>query len=293
MRKNKKIILLLPFLLYICLFFIYGIHYALLTSIGYNRILEKSYFTLDYYSEILISSYFYESLIYTVKINTISLFISYFLTMIILFLIFYSKKEDYFYTRMFQKIVEVPVFISYLVSSYGVLIMFMKRGFLNNFLLEINAIESIDNFPILTNDKFGVGIIITYIWKSLPFMVMMSLPIVFRAEKKWNSLGIIYNLSHFQFFKKIILPLVFPSISISFFIVSAYLFASFETPYILGVSYPKVLSVMVFDMYTKGSLELRGQIMAINILISIISLVFSGILYLSLKKISKFNEREW
>ncbi|MGL5796757.1 MAG: ABC transporter permease [Cetobacterium sp.] len=275
------------------MFFIYGIHYALLTSIGYNRILEKSYFTLDYYSEILISSYFYESLIYTVKINTISLFISYFLTMIILFLIFYSKKEDYFYTRMFQKIVEVPVFISYLVSSYGVLIMFMKRGFLNNFLLEINAIESIDNFPILTNDKFGVGIIITYIWKSLPFMVMMSLPIVFRAEKKWNSLGIIYNLSHFQFFKKIILPLVFPSISISFFIVSAYLFASFETPYILGVSYPKVLSVMVFDMYTKGSLELRGQIMAINILISIISLVFSGILYLSLKKISKFNEREW
>lgn len=293
MRKNKKIILLLPFLLYICLFFIYGIHYALLTSIGYNRILEKSYFTLDYYSEILISSYFYESLIYTVKINTISLFISYFLTMIILFLIFYSKKEDYFYTRIFQKIVEVPVFIPYLVSSYGVLIMFMKRGFLNSFLLEINAIESIDNFPILTNDKFGVGIIITYVWKSLPFMVMMSLPIVFRAEKKWNRLGIIYNLSHFKFFRKIICPLAFPTISISFFIVSAYLFASFETPYILGVSHPKVLSVMVFDMYTKGSLELRGQIMAINILISIISLVFSGILYLSLKKISKFNEREW
>ncbi|MGL5904870.1 MAG: ABC transporter permease [Cetobacterium sp.] len=293
MKKNKRIILLLPFLLYICLFFIYGIYYALLTSIGYNRIFEKSYFTLNYYSEILTSTYFYKSLIYTVKINSISLFISFFLTIIILFLIFYSKKENYFYARIFQKIVEMPVFIPYLVSSYGVLVIFMKRGLLNNFLLNTNLIETINDFPILTNDKLGVGIIITYVWKSLPFMVMMSSPIVFRAEKKWNSLGIIYNLSHLQFFKKIILPLVFPSISISFFIVSAYLFASFETPYILGVSYPKVLSVMVFDMYTKGSLELRGKIMAINILISVISLLFSGVMYFVLKKISKFDEREW
>ena len=89
------------------------------------------------------------------------------------------------------------------------------------------------------------------------------------------------------------LPLILPALSVSFFIVLTYLFASFETPYILGVTHPRVLSVSVFDMYTKGSLEARGKIMVMNIMISIISLFFGGMISLALKFFSKFENREW
>lgn len=293
MERIKKFIYIIPFLLYISFFFLYGLYYVLMTSLGYNRILTKSYFTLDYYRDILSSKEFYNSLIYTVKINTISSFLAFILTIVVVFLIFLSKRKGYFYTKFFQKVIEAPVFVPYLVSAYGILLLLMRRGIINNFLLKIGMISSVNQFPILTNDHNGVGIILTYVWKALPFMTMMSLPTVFRIDRKWDSLGKLYNLNNITFFRKIVFPLVFPTLSISFFIVLTYLFAAFETPYILGVTHPRVLSVLVFDTYTKGSLDLRGKIMVMNILISSISLLFGGIMCLALKFFTKFQEREW
>ena len=293
MERIKKFIYIIPFLLYISFFFLYGLYYVLMNSLGYNRILTKSYFTLDYYRDILSSKEFYNSLIYTVKINTISSFLAFILTIVVVFLVFLSKRKGYFYTKFFQKVIEAPVFVPYLVSAYGILLLLMRRGIINNFLLKIGMISSVNQFPILTNDHNGVGIILTYVWKALPFMTMMSLPTVFRIDRKWDSLGKLYNLNNITFFRKIVFPLVFPTLSISFFIVLTYLFAAFETPYILGVTHPRVLSVLVFDTYTKGSLDLRGKIMVMNILISSISLLFGGIMCLALKFFTKFQEREW
>lgn len=293
MERIKKFIYIIPFLLYISFFFLYGLYYVLMTSLGYNRILTKSYFTLDYYRDILSSKEFYNSLIYTVKINTISSFLAFILTIVVVFLVFLSKRKGYFYTKFFQKVIEAPVFVPYLVSAYGILLLLMRRGIINNFLLKIGMISSVNQFPILTNDHNGVGIILTYVWKALPFMTMMSLPTVFRIDRKWDSLGKLYNLNNITFFRKIVFPLIFPTLSISFFIVLTYLFATFETPYILGVTHPRVLSVLVFDTYTKGSLDLRGKIMVMNILISSISLLFGGIMCLALKFFTKFQEREW
>lgn len=293
MERIKKFIYIIPFLLYISFFFLYGLYYVLMTSLGYNRILTKSYFTLDYYRDILSSKEFYNSLIYTVKINTISSFLAFTLTIVVVFLVFLSKRKGYFYTKFFQKVIEAPVFVPYLVSAYGILLLLMRRGIINNFLLKIGMISSVNQFPILTNDHNGVGIILTYVWKALPFMTMMSLPTVFRIDRKWDSLGKLYNLNNITFFRKIVFPLIFPTLSISFFIVLTYLFAAFETPYILGVTHPRVLSVLVFDTYTKGNLGLRGKIMVMNILISSISLLFGGIMCLALKFFTKFQEREW
>lgn len=293
MERIKKFIYIIPFLLYISFFFLYGLYYVLMTSLGYNRILTKSYFTLDYYRDILSSKEFYNSLIYTVKINTISSFLAFILTIVAVFLVFLSKRKGYFYTKFFQKVIEAPVFVPYLVSAYGILLLLMRRGIINNFLLKIGMISSVNQFPILTNDHNGVGIILTYVWKALPFMTMMSLPTVFRIDRKWDSLGKLYNLNNITFFRKIVFPLIFPTLSISFFIVLTYLFAAFETPYILGVTHPRVLSVLVFDTYTKGNLGLRGKIMVMNILISSISLLFGGIMCLALKFFTKFQEREW
>lgn len=293
MEKIKKIICLIPFLLYISVFFIYGLYYVLMTSFGYNRIMEKSCFTLDFYGKVLCSESFYKSLWYTVKLNSVSAFLALILTVLVLYLVFLSRRKGYFYGKFFQKVIEAPVFVPYLVGAYGVLLLLMKRGIINNLLYRFGLINTIDNFPILTNDSNGIGIILTYIWKALPFMTMMTLPIVFRVDKKWDSIGKLYGMSNFSFFKKIVFPLILPTLSVSFFIVLTYLFASFEAPYILGVTYPKVLAVSIFDLYAKSSLDKRGEIMVMNIMISIIGLIFGGITCIALKVFSKFEEREW
>lgn len=275
------------------LFFFYGLYYVLMTSIGYNRIMEKSFFTLNYYREVLTSNDFYKSLWYTMKINGISSIMSLIFTIAILYLIYLGKRKGYSFGKKFEQIMEIPVFIPYLVGAYGVLLLLMRRGIISMILYKFKIIKNFKDFPILTNDINGVGIIVTYIWKTLPFMIMMTVPVLFRISKKWNHLGKIYNLSDFLFFRNIVFPLILPSLSTGFFIVLTYLFASFETPYILGVTYPKVLSVEIFDIYTRSGIEARGKLMVMNILISLISLFFGGVSYLLLKYLSKFKEREW
>ncbi|MGL4980703.1 MAG: ABC transporter permease subunit, partial [Fusobacteriaceae bacterium] len=192
-----------------------------------------------------------------------------------------------------QKLVESPLLAPYIIGAYSILVVFMQNGVLSMILQKIGIIESYRYFPILTNDKDGYGIIITYLWKTVPFIVMMSMPVVKRVSDRWDNLAKVYGLSDFGFYKKITLPLLAPTLVVSFFIILSYFFISFETPYLLGVTHPKSLAVYIYDIYSRGELEERGYVMAMNIVVSIISLLTGGVISLFLKFFSRFDDKGW
>lgn len=274
------------------LFFLYGIYYVIMTSFGYNRIIGKNGFTLEYYRELILSREFLENLRYTVKINFFTGVISLLLTVVFLYLIHINRNSKYL-GKAFKKILEFPVGVSYLTGAYALVLLLSRGGVIGSYLVKFGVIESIREFPILINDNYGVGIILGYIWKVVPFMVMMCIPMMADIERKWRDLGILYNLTDYNFFKKIIFPMILPTLSLSFFLVLAYLFSAFETSYILGVTYPRTLSVQMYELYREGDIELRGKVMAINVIVTLIALTISFISYLTMKYLMKFKEREW
>lgn len=292
MKKIRKIIKILPFLIYMYLFFLYGIYYVVMTSFGYNRIIGKNGFTLEYYRELILSREFLENLRYTVKINFFTGVISLLLAVVFLYLIHINRDSKYL-GKVFKKILEFPVGVSYLTGAYALVLLLSRGGVIGSYLVKFGVIESIRKFPILINDNYGVGIILGYIWKVVPFMVMMCIPMMVDIERKWRDLGTLYNLTDYKFFKKIIFPMILPTLSLSFFLVLAYLFSAFETSYILGVTYPRTLSVQMYELYREGDIELRGKVMAINVIVTLIALTISFISYLTMKYLMKFKEREW
>lgn len=292
MEKIRKIIKILPFLIYMSLFFLYGIYYVVMTSFGYNRIIGKNGFTLEYYRELILSREFLENLRYTVKINFFTGVVSLLLAVVFLYLIHINRNSKYL-GKVFKKILEFPVGVSYLTGAYALVLLLSRGGVIGSYLVKLGVIESIREFPILINDNYGVGIILGYIWKVVPFMVMMCIPMMVDIERKWRDLGILYNLTDYKFFKKIIFPMILPTLSLSFFLVLAYLFSAFETSYILGVTYPRTLSVQMYELYREGDIELRGKVMAINVIVTLIALTISFISYLTMKYLMKFKEREW
>lgn len=292
MEKIRKIIKILPFLIYVYLFFLYGIYYVVMTSFGYNRIIGKNSFTLEYYRELILSREFLENLRYTVKINFFTGVISLLLAVVFLYLIHINRNSKYL-GKFFKKILEFPVGVSYLTGAYALVLLLSRGGVIGSYLVKLGVIESIKEFPILINDNYGVGIILGYIWKVVPFMVMMCIPMMVDIERKWRDLGTLYNLTEYNFFKKIIFPMILPTLSLSFFLVLAYLFSAFETSYILGVTYPRTLSVQMYELYREGDIELRGKVMAINVIVTLIALTISFISYLTMKYLMKFKERKW
>lgn len=309
LERTKKLITLLPFLGFMGVFYLYGIFYGVMNSLGFYRIVGESGFTLQYYRKMFWDRGFYDSLIFTGRISLISAFIALFLGVGILFLIYLNLKKldidsslpshrgsikfQRLFSALFQKIIESPLLVPYLIGAYGVLILLMQSGILSRALQSLGVIENFQQFPILTNERGGIGIIITYVWKSTPFMVLMGVPVMKRILNRWEPLGQVYNLSDFKFFMKIILPLIFPTLAISFFIILSYFFVAFETPYLLGVTHPKALAVYIYDLYTRGELEDRGFIMAMNIALSLFTLVIGGVVYKLLRVFSKFDEKGW
>lgn len=292
MERDRGLICILPFLIYMSLFFLYGIYYVVVTSFGYNRIVELDGFTLKYYKALLFSKEFLENFKYTLKINFLTGGIALILTLLILYLI-YINRESRYIGKIFRRGVEFPVGISYLTGAYALVLLLSRGGVLGRYFVKLGVIESTRDFPILVNDSYGVGVIIGYIWKIVPFMVMLCIPVMLDVERRWRDLGKLYNLREYEFFKRIIFPMIIPNLALSFFLVLAYLFSAFETPYVLGVTYPKTLSVQMYELYRDGSMELRGEVMAINVIITFIALTFSTISYLIIRYLTKFRDRKW
>ena len=293
MDRCRKYLYAFPFLLFIGIFYLYGLFYGILNSFGYYRVVGESFFTLEFYKKILENKALYSTLVFTAKISFISAVISLVFSIVIIYFLYINIKKKLISPNVIQKLIESPLLVPYLIGAYAVLIVFMQNGILSTLFQKLGWIESYQQFPILTNDRNGVGIIITYVWKTIPFITMMSMPTVKRISNRWDPLARVYNLGSFGFFRKIVLPLIAPTLVISFFIILSYFFIAFETPYLLGVTHPKSLAVYIYDIYSRGSLEERGYVMAMNIAISLFSLAIGGFIAGLLKIFSKLDEKGW
>lgn len=291
--KNKKIIQTLPFLAFMIVFYLYGIYYGIKTSFGYNSIMGESGFTLENYRYIFSDKGFLSSIIFTLRISLISAVIGVLTTQIILYIIYINMKENYFLPDIFQKLVELPLLVPYIIAGYAILLVFMQSGLLSELLVKLGVLENYQGFPVLTNERQGIGIIITYIWKSIPFIIMTCTPVLKRILNKWDSLGKVYNLSSFQFYIKIIFPIMLPTVIISFFMIFSYFIVSFEAPYLLGVTSPKSIAVYIFDFYRMGGLEKRGVVMGMNVILLGLNLGSGYIIYRLFRSFSKYGEGGW
>ncbi|MGL6098811.1 MAG: ABC transporter permease, partial [Fusobacteriaceae bacterium] len=189
MDRYKRYLYAIPFLIFITVFYIYGFFYGVLNSFGYYRIVGKSFFTLEFYKKIFEDRVLYSSFIFTLKISFISAIISMLLSIVIIYLLFLNRRRKVMSPYIVQKLVESPLLAPYIIGAYSILLVFMQNGVLSMILQKIGIIESYRDFPILTNDKDGYGIIITYLWKTVPFIVMMSMPVVKRVSDRWDNLA--------------------------------------------------------------------------------------------------------
>lgn len=289
----KKFILLIPLISLLSGCLLYSIYYIFTSSIGFNRIIGENSFTLDFYYQLIKSKEFQDSFLYTFKLAFYSSCLSLFFSIFLIFILFKNFKDKLINNSVLFRIIQLPLLVPYIIASYMILSFLSQRGVLAQFGIFFNFIETFDQFPIFTNDKKGVGIIVTYIWKTSAFIVTMSFPLVIKSYNKWKDLKIIMNLSDFYFFKEITFSIIFPSILTSFIIVFTFIFTSFETPYILGVTYPEVLAVYSHRIAMRGGIEMRGVLMALNLLMSLISIVLSLLVYIFFKKNIHRNEMGW
>ncbi len=280
LQKSRPFLLLLPAVGVIVLLFFGGLFDGLMKSLGYFPAIGETQLQVTAYTSLIQSEGFWDSLVLTARIAFLSSVIGALMgggLAISLFMLNHSTKSavPQFWHRVFQ----LPLTIPHLVGGYIIVLLFMQSGFLSKILASAGWIEEITDFPVLVNDPFGWGIILTYAWKEAPFVSIMIYPVLTRIHRAWRDVSRVFGASNWNFIREIVLPALLPAWTIAAFIVFVFTFSAFEVPYLLGVTYPSMLPVYAYQLYTSGTLADRPEALAVNIILAFITILLGLVVY--------------
>jgi putative spermidine/putrescine transport system permease protein len=171
-------------------------------------------------------------------------------------------------SRIVQFVFQIPLTVPHLVIAVAVVFMLAPNGLLSRLLLNLGWIGSAADFPLLVNDRFGIGIMAAYIWKEVPFITLMILAVLRGGGSELIEAGRTLKAGPWQCFRRITLPIIFPALGAAGLIVFAYTFGAFEIPFLLGRTHPMLLPVWAYKSYSDVDLAARPEGIAAGLLIA-------------------------
>lgn len=267
-NKLKPYILLIPITVILIGIMGIGITTCILQSLGYFPQIGLNNITLDYYREIFRSSTFINSLFFSLKTSIISAT----LAAILGILLAYCMINDKF-SKLRQGILNLPIIVPHIVVVLLMFTLFSQTGLISRFLYNLNIINDPNEFISMVSDENGIGIILVYLWKGIPFITLTTYNILVNINENLENVAVNLGANKLQVFRYIMLPLAMPSIISSFIILFAFAFGSFEVPFLIGPSTPKALSVQAYIYYSSSDLMQRPIAMCMNTILSCISFV--------------------
>ena len=263
-------IMLAPTMAVIILLFMGGLTYGTLVSLGWQPIIGRTEISFQAYQNILFSeqyaSIFWQGLLLTIWVSFASTFLSAVLALATALLLRRSFTGKRFATFLYQLNLPVP----HVVAAIGILFLFSQSGLISRTGAQIGVFGGPSDFPVVVRDKFGIGIILSFVWKEVPFVGVIVLAVLQSLGVDYEDLARSLGANRWQRFRYVILPLVMPGLLSGSILVFAFTFGSFEVPAILGVRFPRMLTVTAVRFFRNPDLNARTEGMAISIIISII-----------------------
>lgn len=268
MRERKTIWLVMPTVLVLSALFLGGFFFGILQSLGFFSVIanEEQRINLDAYFAVFQNETVRAGILLTFRVAFLSTFLSTVIALAISLMISRTKK----FQSVLVAITQFNIPIPHVVAATGILLTFSQSGLISRLSNHFGLTDGASDFPIITNDPFGYGIIMSYLWKEVPFMCVLILSAlrgpVTNLDETAKTLGAKYSYR----LRKIILPYIFPSILSGTIIVFAFSFGSYEVPYLLGEPYPSTVSVVAYQLYTNRDLANRPTAMALATMTSLV-----------------------
>lgn len=261
-------LMLAPTMAIILVLFVGSLGYGFLQSLGYQPNIGNYTLSLDAYVRVMFSEQFAEQfwrgLLLTLWVSLVSTFVSIVIAIgcaLLLRQTFVGKRLS---TFLFQLNLPVP----HLVIAIGMIFLFSQSGLLARVLAQMGLIGSPSDFPVMVRDSGGIGIILTYIWKEVPFFGIIVLAILQSLGEDYEDLARSLGANRWQRFRHVILPLIMPGLLSASIIVFAFTFGTYEIPKLLGVRFPEMLPVITLKFFLNPDLNSRAEGMALSMIIA-------------------------
>lgn len=283
--RYRPYFLLAPILIFLILVFASGILIALLQSLGHFPIAGLEGFTLNYFKAVLTDQSFLDSLGFSLYTSFLSSLISAVLGVMLAFSIYRLDRGR----RLAESLYRIPIIVPHLVSVLLIYNILSRTGFLPRVLFWLGFIGDPAEFPFLLYSPSGMGIILAYLWKEIPFVALSTYTVLGRMSQRLNDAARNLGASGLQTFRHITLPLILPSVFSSFIIIFAFSFGAYEVPLLLGPTTPATLPVKAFIEYSNPMLMNRPYAMAINIVIMVIALFLTWLYFMAFARVNRYE----
>ena len=284
-RRLAPFLLLLPFLLLMGIFLL-GLASGLVQSFGVVPSLGLTEPTLDYYRGLLGSSGFWQSLCYSLYLSVVSSVLAVALGVALCSALVLSGRVR----GRASRLIRLPIMLPHVVVALFVMNLLSQSGLIARLLYALGLINGQQSFPDLLFDRAGVGMILAYLWKEIPFVAFFVVTLMAAANQQLGEAARNLGASPLQAFCRVTLPVCLPAVKNAFLIVLAFSFGAYELPYLLGPTTPKALPVAAYLAYLSPELRNRPHAMALNSMMLLVSLGMAWIYYiLFVKQMNKLK----
>lgn len=275
---RRVALLLAPALLVVVVLYGGGVAMAVAQSLGWLPFIGRTELSLDAYSSLLGQRAFTSSVWVTLRLATVSTVLSAVLAVAAALALRATRRGRRAATFLFQLNLPVP----HLVGAAAMLLLLSQGGLVSRVAAAVGLVEGASQFPPLTNDALGVGIIAEYVWKEVPFIGVVVLAALQGEVGELEEAARVLGANAWQRLRHVVLPAVAPAVVATSTIVFAFTFGSFEVPFLLGQPFPATMPVLAYRRSIEPDLTARAEAMAISVVVAlIVSLLVAAALRLS------------
>jgi putative spermidine/putrescine transport system permease protein len=263
----RRWLMLAPALAVIGVLFAGGLALAAAQSLGYFAPTGENALTLRHYVLLGDDREIYASLWLTFKMATTATMISAVAGLALAL----GLREVARRSRTINMLLQIPLSVPHLAMAGALITVIAPSGLLARGAYALGFIRQPADFPALINDRYGAGIVLSYVLKEAPFIALMTLALLARLGDEYEQAARTLGASTWQRFRHVTAPLVAPAVVSSSLMVFAFIFGAFEVPFILGRPFPAMLSVVAQQRYMDVNLAVRPGAIALAVVSAIVT----------------------
>lgn len=151
--------------------------------------------------------------------------------------------------RAMAAFLQLPLGLPHLAVAIATLTLAAPTGLAARIAFGLGLIAGPDELPAVLYDRYGLGIILSYTVKEVPFLAVVTTALLQRLDQGHAAVAQTLGASAWQRFRYVTWPLVAPGVGSTAMMVFAFVFSAFETPFLMGRPYPAMLSVLAQQRY--------------------------------------------
>lgn len=181
-------------------------------SLGWFNLEGDSYFSLEYWRNMLQDEVLQSALFYSVKVSLLGACGS----VICAYPLALWLRNPMVGKEGIIAVLRAPMFIPGLVAAFLFVNIVAYHGIINELLLALGVI----NEPLrMQNDNFGWGVIILQIWKNLPFALILVGGSVNAIRNDVLDAASNLGASRWRSFSSVVVPLTLPAVQVTLILV--------------------------------------------------------------------------